>query len=226
MANDPNCDTAVVTVGSYTISSPHVKSFTVTRQRGTLWASASATLEIPGGLDTRSSLGGDFIIEGGGRLLFTGFIYRADSAPLDSKAKQEHCLEGGAGRVVVSVSGYDRLYALQGQKVTRRSMTQSLENGGESFCLITGLSGGGPSKTTVAIPEQRAKFTVSHGGPLADKSDLGTVDKLDLQHSAAGIGGVGGGNIVAGVPTHSHTSFSEGGPAVGVFGDYKLYSDR
>lgn len=223
MAKDLDCEVATVIVGNYKVSSPYVKSFNITRQRGTLWASASATFELPNGLDTRGSLGGDFIIESGGRRMFTGLVYKADSAPLDPKSKKDHCSEARS-RLVVSVSGYDRLYALQGQKVTRRAMVVSSND--ESFCLITGLSGGGPNKTVVAMPAQKSKFVISHQGPLVDKSSLGTIDKTELQHSAASLGGVGGGNIVSGIPTHAHTSFSEGGPAVGVFGDYKLYSDR
>lgn len=113
---------------------PDVKSFTVTRTRGTLAAQFSASIEIPS--DFAIPAGEDIVIEAGteGNLqrLFTGRILTVTINPSFENAAS----------YVVNMSGQDRFQELEGKNISRRQRARALS----SFATITGVTSKAPQK--------------------------------------------------------------------------------
>jgi len=214
-------------IGEESFETPYVKAFSVTRQRGTLWASASITLEIPSG--SPSVVSADdikiyAIVDGGSKLLFTGYVDTLDITPSMSKY----------GGTILNVTANDKLYKLRLLKMTRRVQVSP----GAVWCSITGVSRKA-GKSTSSRFKGRTYITKTvigegvQGDPNYDpltkeaKAALSTAEKR--ANNVQGLtnetapGGLYPGNEV---PSHSHSDWTHGGPAVGVFGDYRLYEEE
>lgn len=207
---------ATITIGSAEFKTPYVKSFNVTRQRGSIWASASASLELPkdsnldfvGGLITIT-----VIVDGTSKLLFTGYVDKVDVTPSQSRYSS----------TMINISAYDLLYRLHNLKVSRRLQLEA----DKMWCAITGLVRKDTSDNVALVlkPQHFLAINVTYGGywwPFSSTSrstyttesrDIGAVNQKTP-------------NEVKHIPQHTHGSFNEGGPAIGVFGDYKLYTDK
>ena len=218
---------ARVEIGDTILKTPYVKAFSVTRQRGTLWASASITLELPTSFSNTAS--GDnvkiyAIVDGSSKLLFTGYIETLDITPSMSKY----------GGVLISMTAYDKLYKLRLLKVNRRIQTSP----GDVWCSITGVSRKvGESTSSRFEPRKWAVKSVvssaSNGDPNYDPLDKKAKEALSTAEKRATNVQVGGedappGGLYPGseLPAHSHIDWKHGGPAVGVFGDYSLYTEE
>ncbi len=219
---------ARVEIGDTILKTPYVKAFSVTRQRGVLWASASITLELPTSFSNTSS-GDDVkiyaIVDGDSKLLFTGYIETLDITPSMSKY----------GGVLINMTAYDKLYKLRLLKVNRRIQTSP----GDVWCSITGVSRKvGESTSSRFDPLNWSIRTVvssrSYGDPNYDPLDKEAKDALSTAEKRvnnvqtgtgedASPGGLYPGNEL---PTHSHVDWRQGGPAIGVFGDYSLYTEE
>lgn len=113
---------------------PDVKSFTVTRSRGTLASQFSASIEIPSNFAIPA--GEDLVIEAGTegnlRRLFTGRILSVTVNPSFENAAS----------YVVNLSGQDRFYELEGKNISRRQRARALS----SFAAITSVTSKAPQK--------------------------------------------------------------------------------
>lgn len=216
MADDCVLVIVKVVIGDLKVTNPDVKSFNVTRQRGVLWASASATVELDGSIvnDTKY-LGSSFSISVNDKLLFTGFVEHLDLSP-----KYADCEDVA---VILTVSGYDKLYKLRNKKITRHIKLDP----GQAWCVITAVTSSSKSEQLIESRTLNGATVVTHGVKPISKDLFGNGSKL-FTHKPTDLVGAGStfGNIVGGVPPHTHGSFDEGGPAIGVFGDYKLYTDK
>jgi hypothetical protein len=219
---------AKVQIGDTILETPYVKAFSITRQRGVLWANASVTLELPTSSDNQAS--GDTIkiyatVDDDIRLLFTGYVNTLDITPSMSKY----------GGVMLNITAYDKLYKLRLLKVSRRIQVSP----GDIWCSITGITRKkGESTSSRFEPKRWAVKTVidssSTGDPNYDpltdeaKKKLSTAEKAanNIQTGSdedAPPGGLYPDNTL---PAHSHSTWEHGGPAIGVFGDYSLYTEE
>lgn len=111
---------AIVTIGDKKISTPDVLSFNVKKARGQAAATFSASLRMDA-LDLSNSAMGlvakGIIIEAGiknrERQIFTGIVQKVTINPIRTDAS----------KVMVSLSGKDLMYKMEGQKINRRVKT-------------------------------------------------------------------------------------------------------
>jgi len=219
---------AKVEIGDVVLKTPYVKSISVTRQRGVLWASASITVELPRGSSNITSGNNIKIyvsVDGNSKLLFTGYVESLDITPSMSKY----------GGLILNITAYDKMYKLRLLKVNRRVQTSP----GDVWCAITGVTRKvGESTSSRFEPIKWGIKTVvsskTTGDPNYDpldkeaKNELSTSKKGEVNvptgepgdSSPRGVGPDGG------ILVHSHSDWAEGGPAVGVFGDYTLYEEE
>jgi hypothetical protein len=107
---------ATVVFGRVTVKTPDVVSFNVTRARGQMCATFSASVKVPATLveDSTSILDSVITISAGekGRenLIFTGKIYRSTVTPIFTDAS----------KVMLNLAGKDMLCIMEGQKINRR----------------------------------------------------------------------------------------------------------
>lgn len=111
---------ATISFSGITVETPHIKSFSVNRQRGQLSASFSATLEIPvEDLFNASPLASDITIEAGadGTLnrIFTGEIRQLSIEPSWDKPEYQ----------IVQISGNDIFIRMEGRTFSRRVKWES-----------------------------------------------------------------------------------------------------
>ena len=114
---------AEISIGDkYTIRTPNVMSFNVTRSRGQASAQFSASVKVDyDDISSSSSLiNGDVVIKAGestsfGSLptVFTGIIYKCVINPIRTDAS----------KVMLNITGQDVLSILNGQKINRRLVT-------------------------------------------------------------------------------------------------------
>lgn len=219
---------AKIEIGDTVLETPYIKSFSVTRQRGTLWASASISLELPTSYPNTAT-GNDIkiyaIVDGIVKLLFTGYVETLDITPSMSKY----------GGILISMTAYDKLYKLRLLKVNRRIQTSP----GDVWCSITGITRKAGKSTSTRYEPRKWAYKIVAGDsskgdpnydPLTDeaKKELSTAEKAanNVQTAAdedASPGGIYPDNEI---PAHSHSSWVHGGPAIGVFGDYSLYTEE
>ena len=217
---------AKVIIGSIILKTPYVKAFTVTRQRGVLWASASITLELPASSSNNVS-GGDIkiyaTVDNDTKLLFTGYVNTVDITPSMSKY----------GTSLLNITAYDKLYKLRLLKINRRIQVSP----GDVWCSITGVTRKkSRSTSTRSLPESYTIRSVigdsNYGDPDYDpldkkaKKDLSTMDKKTNIKTATNGVPPEGPYPGEGVPVHTHDGYKQGGPALGTFGDYEFYSEN
>jgi hypothetical protein len=218
---------AKVIIGSDEFKTPFVKAFSVTRQRGTLWASASITLELPSGSPSdivADSIKIYAIVDGDSKLLFTGYVDTVDITPSMSKY----------GGTLLNMTAYDKLYKLKLLKVTRRIQVSP----GDVWCSITGISRKAGKSTSSRFEPRKYKIRTvigdsTSGDPNYDPLTKEAKDKLSTAEKRANnIPGLtnetapGGLHSGSEIPAHAHSDWKHGGPAVGVFGDYTLYEEE
>lgn len=207
---------AEITIGNTVFKTPYVKSFNVTRQRGSFWASASASLEVS--KDSGMDFVGGIItitvtVDGTSKLLFTGYVDKVDITPSQSRYSS----------TMISVAAYDILYGIHNLKINRR-----LQLGADRmWCAITSIVRK-DTNDNVALQlkkEHMVAINSTYGGYY---DLLSTTERPVTTTKSRDIGAVNRNNPDDGkyIPPHTHSSFDEGGPAIGVFGDYKLYTDR
>jgi len=119
---------AEIDISGTTFSTPDVKSFSVSKSRQSLSAQFSASIEVSP--DDFSEVGGDVVIRAGlkGQLktIFTGIIRNASAKPSWEDAY----------KVVLNISGNDRMYILDDKKFSRRALNEGLA----PWASITGVS--------------------------------------------------------------------------------------
>ena len=119
---------AEIDIGGETFSTPDVKSFSISKSRQSLSAQFSASIEVSPG--TFTPVGGDVVIRAGlkGQLktIFTGVIRSASAKPSWEDAY----------KVVLNISGNDRMYILDDKKFSRRALNTGLA----PWASITGVS--------------------------------------------------------------------------------------
>jgi len=115
---------AEIIMGSYTVKTPDIISFSVSRARGQMSATFNANVKVPYTMVEA----GDFIadslqiragIETRLNTIFTGKIYKCVVSPIRTDAS----------KVQLSISGKDVLGVLEGQKVNRRLKTYKYGDG-------------------------------------------------------------------------------------------------
>jgi len=125
---------AEIILGSLTFVTPYIKSFSVSRSRGQLAASFSASIEVPA--TTVFPVHSDIVIRAGtlGNLktIFTGTVLNISVNP---------SFERGTF-YVVSLAGQDRFWELEGKTFSRRQRTR----GASTFAAITGVSSKAPQQ--------------------------------------------------------------------------------
>jgi hypothetical protein len=219
---------ARVEIGDTVLETPYVKAFSITRQRGVLWANASITLELPTSSDSQAS--GDTIkiyttVDDDTKLLFTGYIDTLDITPSMSKY----------GGIMLNITAYDKLYKLRLLKINRRIQVSP----GDVWCSITGITRKKGESTSSRYEPVGWSYKIVAGksskgdpnyDPLTDeaKKELSTAEKAanNIQTGSdedAPPGGIYPDNEI---PAHSHSNWKHGGPAIGVFGDYNLYTEE
>jgi hypothetical protein len=110
---------AKITIGSEVMETPDVVSFRVSRARGQMSASFSATVRVDYDLlaSTTDWLAEEVVIEAGEkpllRTIFTGVIYKVAVNPIRTDAS----------KVMLSLSGRDKMSVMEGQKINRRVKT-------------------------------------------------------------------------------------------------------
>lgn len=219
---------ARVEIGNIVLETPYVKALSITRQRGTLWASASITLELP--TDSGNTASGDDVkiyvtVDGNTKLLFTGYIETMDITPSMTKY----------GGILLNMTAYDKLYKLRLLKISRRIQTSP----GDVWCSITGVTRKVGESTSSRF--EPLKWTIrsivsdhTSGDPNYDPLDKRAKEKLsttkmgtaNVQTGDSGDVSPGGIYPDSEVPAHSHSDWEHGGPAIGVFGDYTLYEEE
>jgi len=125
---------AEINFGSLSFETPDVKSFSVTRSRGQLAASFSASIEVPA--TVVFPVDQDIVIKAGIlgdiKTIFTGKVLSITVNPSFERATT----------YVVNMSGSDRLQELDGKTLSRRQRAR----GASSFAAITGISSRRPQK--------------------------------------------------------------------------------
>ena len=110
---------ATVTFGDIIVKTPWVMSFEVQRSRGQMISTCSASLKIDANLlqNTTSSVRTNLIIEAGKagneHLIFTGIVSKLTINPNRTDSS----------KVIVSLSGKDVMYVMEGIKINRRTKT-------------------------------------------------------------------------------------------------------
>lgn len=119
---------AKISIGTEVWETPDIKSFSVSKSRQSLSASFSASIEVDP--DTLTVTGGDIVIQAGlkGQLkrIFTGVIRSVRINPSWENAN----------KVVLDISGNDRLYILDEKKFSRRALHKGLS----TWAQITGVA--------------------------------------------------------------------------------------
>jgi len=206
--------TATVVVGQFQSTTPEVISVNVSRMRGQLVGTASASFYAKSDATTPS--GGDKMqIYIAGALVFTGTAKRISISPSNI------C----AGEIVIRVQGEDYLHRLANRQITRRQKLAGLG----PLAMITGVQ----KRTSVNFDDAPGRYDISHSSSpidifspsvnfrdwtqlLTDNSNssigklhpITSVVEEDYLH-AKGTGG-GGGFIL-----HSHESLDLSGPQAG-----------
>jgi hypothetical protein len=209
---------AIISIGDTVFKTPYVKTFNVTRQRGSIWSSATASIELPKGTDvdfTGGSISITVIVDDVAKKLFTGFVDKVDVTPSQSRYSN----------TMISINAYDVLYKLRNLKVNRRFQLAA----DKLWCAITGLVRK-DVKTEAGLtkePTHSVIVAVEHTGNYL--ANLSTTNRPVINKGSIKDLSSTGSNIVGTDGTvipHTHDSFKQGGPAIGVFGDYKLYTDE
>jgi len=209
---------AIIAIGKFEFKTPYVKSFNVTRQRGSIWASATASIEMPKDQPVDFAGGGitiTVIVDGESKLLFTGYVDKIDVTPSQSRYSS----------TMVSLTAYDILYRLRNLKVNRRLQLAA----DKLWCAITSLvrRNDNLDANLIKKPDHSVILNVDYMGIYNPFENLSTTSRSlssdQLQDISSGDTTVGNKSTVL---PHTHESYSQGGPAVGVFGDYKLYTDQ
>ncbi|HEC64590.1 MAG TPA: hypothetical protein ENI23_04800 [bacterium] len=109
---------AEIDISGTTFSTPAIKSFSVSKSRQSLSAQFSASIEVSP--DDFTEVGGDVVIRAGlkGQLktIFTGVIRNASAKPSWEDAF----------KVILNISGNDRMYILDDKKFSRRALNEGL----------------------------------------------------------------------------------------------------
>lgn len=125
---------AEISFGNLIFETPDVKSFSVSRSRGQLAATFSASIEVPA--TTVFPLDQDVVIRAGieGDLdtIFTGVVKSVTVNPSFERATT----------YIVNMSGADRLQELEGKTISRRQRARAAS----TFAAITGVSSKRPQK--------------------------------------------------------------------------------
>jgi hypothetical protein len=125
-----------VSFGSLVFETPEVKSFGVTRSRGSLSASFNCSIEVPA--TTVFPVDQDIVIEAGTvdniRQIFTGQVLQITVSPSYEDAAS----------YVVNMSGQDKFHELEGKTFSRRQRTR----GPTTFAAITSVVSKSPQKGT------------------------------------------------------------------------------
>jgi len=159
---------AIVTIGDKKISTPDVISFNVKKARGQAAATFSASLRMDA-LDLSDSAMGlvakGIIIEAGiknrERQIFTGIVQKVTINPIRTDAS----------KVMVSLSGKDLMYKMEGQKINRRVKTyRDGDKPPERWGVVTAIE---EDNTPVNIGFGYKTFT-------RKQSVVRTIDGLDI----------------------------------------------
>jgi hypothetical protein len=125
---------AEISFGALAFETPDVKSFNVTRSRGQLAATFSASVEVPA--TTVFPVDQDVVIkagiEGDLKTIFTGKVLSITVNPSFERATT----------YVVNMSGSDRLHELEGKTISRRQRARAAS----TFAAITGISSRRPQR--------------------------------------------------------------------------------
>jgi hypothetical protein len=158
---------AKITIGSEEIETPNVVSFRVSRARGQMSASFSATVRVDYDLlaGTSDWLAEEIVIEAGEKpflkTVFTGIIYKVAVNPIRTDAS----------KVMLSLSGRDKMSIMEGQKVNRRVRTyRDGSNPPERWGVVTNV--------IKHNTPQKQKFPVRVWTP----KDLGVNELPNLTH--------------------------------------------
>jgi len=145
---------AEISFGLLVFETPDIKSFSVSRSRGQLGATFSASIEVPA--TTVFPLDQDVVIKAGVvgdlKTIFSGVVKN-----ITVNASFER-----ATTYVVNMSGVDRLQDLQGKTISRRQRAR----GASTFAAITGISARRPQKGVSY--EKRKQSGGSTSFPIAD----------------------------------------------------------
>lgn len=118
---------AIVEIGGIVVKTPLVQSFNVRKQRGQI-STFDASLKIPARTSVKLA-GGDVVIKAGendaNNTIFVGICRQAKVSP---------CFDDPF-YVILSISGADKLFLLQGKKFTRRCRATDA-----AWCAITGVT--------------------------------------------------------------------------------------
>jgi hypothetical protein len=109
---------AEIIMGSYTVRTPDIISFSVSRTRGQMYSTFNASVKVPYTMVEAGDFVADSLqIRAGAEsrlnTIFTGKIYKCVVSPIRTDAS----------KVQLSISGKDVLGVLEGQKVNRRLKT-------------------------------------------------------------------------------------------------------
>ncbi len=209
---------AIITIGEFEFKTPYVKSFNVTRQRGSIWASATASIEMPKDQPADFAGGGitiTVVVDGESKLLFTGYVDKIDVTPSQSRYSS----------TMVSLTAYDILYRLRNLKVNRRLQLAA----DKLWCAITGLvrRNDNLDSNLVKMPTHAVALNVDYLGLYDPLANFSTTSRSLSSEQLPGVGESDTTiNNKSNIPPHTHESYNQGGPAIGVFGDYKLYTDQ
>lgn len=125
---------AEISFGNLVFETPDIKSFSVSRSRGQLAATFSASIEVPA--TTVFPLDQDVVIragvEGDLKAIFTGLVKSVTVNPSFERATT----------YIVNMSGSDRLQELEGKTISRRQRARAAS----TFAAITGVSSKRPQK--------------------------------------------------------------------------------
>jgi len=125
---------AEIIFGSLSFETPDVKSFSVSRSRGQLAATFSASIEVPS--TTIFPIDQNVVIKAGVvgdiKTIFTGTVLSITVNPSFERATT----------YVINMSGSDKLQELEGKTFSRRQRTR----GDSTFAAITGISSRRPQK--------------------------------------------------------------------------------
>jgi len=215
---------ARIKLSSITVSTPKVISVSITRTRGQLVSTATASFHLDSDSLTalESDAGGHISIALANTTAFTGTITRIDASP------SFRC----AGELIIRIQAKDFLHRLENKNITRRQKTSGLG----VLAMVVGLH----KRQSVGFDDPRELHDIHRTGSPIDihthsinveeqtqwlKGGVtNTVGALHPVTKAADVvtearGGTGGGSFI--LHDHSELELSgphAGGPAVGVFG--------
>lgn len=128
---------ATISFGRVTVRTPDVVSFNVSRARGQMCATFTASVKVPATTveDSTSILDSFVTIQAGPKgneiLIFTGKIYRSTVTPIFTDAS----------KVMVNLSGKDMLCVMEGQKINRRVKSyKDGETPPDMWGIVTGIT--------------------------------------------------------------------------------------